>query len=166
MLNASLVRDGQPFPPATLDELDILPGVPEALHKLHHAGFLLLVCTNQPDIARGKTKLADVQKIHAHMMQTLPLDDVFMCPHDGGDGCACRKPKPGMIVQGAEKWGVDPRQSFMVGDRWRDVAAGQAAGCTNYFINYNYNESQPQPPFFEVASLLEAADHILSNPVT
>jgi D-glycero-D-manno-heptose 1,7-bisphosphate phosphatase len=156
VINQAIVRDRMPYPPASLDELKILPGVSEALEKLHAAGYLLIVVTNQPDVARGTAKKIDIEQMNFHLLCRLPLDDIKTCYHDSGDGCLCRKPLPGALHEAAKDHDIDLSKSFMVGDRWRDIEAGQRAGCKTFFINYHYSERQPEAPDFIVASLLEA----------
>jgi len=156
VINRAIVRDGMPFPPANLDELEILPGVPEALQKLQDSNYLLIVVTNQPDVARGTAKKEDVERMNAQLRSMLSLDDFKTCYHDSGDGCSCRKPLPGSLIEASKEHHIDLSKSFMVGDRWRDIEAGQAAGCKTFFINYRYNEKQPEMPDFIVSSLLEA----------
>ena len=161
VINRAPVCDGRPHAPASLADLEILPGVPAALERLRQAGFALVVTTNQPDIARGITGQETVDAIHAAMMGRLALDEIRVCPHDDADGCACRKPKPGLLLQAPE---YDRARSFMVGDRWRDVEAGRAAGCrATILVDYAYDEALPNEPDVRVASLAEAADWILSR---
>ena len=161
VLNASLVRDGKPYAPRSLAEFQLLPGVPEALARLRAAGFLNVVVTNQPDVATGKAKREDVDAIHAHLLKNLPIDAVKVCFHTDGEGCACRKPKPGMLLEAARELGIELAASFLVGDRWRDVAAAHAAGCKALFIDYKYEEQQPASPFLAVKSLPEAVGLIV-----
>ncbi len=161
VLNASPVRDGKPYAPRSLAEFELLPGVPEALARLRQAGFLNIVVTNQPDVATGKAKREDVEAIHRHLLNELPLDAVKVCFHADGEGCDCRKPKPGMLLDAARELGIDLGASFLVGDRWRDVAAAQAAGCRALFIDYKYQEKQPDRPYIAVKSLPEAAGYIV-----
>jgi D-glycero-D-manno-heptose 1,7-bisphosphate phosphatase len=156
VINRAIVRDGTPYPPANLNELEILPGVNEALEKLHAANYLLIVVTNQPDVARGAAEKSDVEKMNAQLSSLLPLDEIRTCYHDSGDGCLCRKPLPGALLDAAKECDIDLSKSFMVGDRWRDIEAGQRAGCKTFFINYRYTEQQPEMPDFIVSSLLEA----------
>lgn len=165
VINRAVVRDGRPYPPDSLEQMEILPGVPEALAALRAAGFLLVVATNQPDVARGTQRRDVIDAMHAHLMATLPIDDVRVCAHDSGDGCRCRKPRPGMLEDSAREAGIDLRRSFMVGDRWRDIDAGRAAGCTTIFIDYGYAERQPEAPDFVATSLADAAAWILRQPV-
>ena len=161
VLNASLVRDGKPYAPRSLAEFELLPGVPDALAKLRGAGFLNVVVTNQPDVSNGKAKREDVEAIHAHLLKKLPIDAVKACFHTDSEGCACRKPRPGMLLEAAAELGIDLAASYLVGDRWRDVAAAHAAGCKALFIDYKYQEQQPEQPFVKVESLPEAAGYIV-----
>jgi D-glycero-D-manno-heptose 1,7-bisphosphate phosphatase len=162
VLNQAVVRNGKPYPPANAPELVLTPNAKEALQELKAQGFLLLVVTNQPDVAKGITTRAAVEEINRKLASELPVDDVFVCYHKDGDGCDCRKPKPGMILDGARKHNVDLAESFMVGDRWRDVEAGQNAGCRTVFIDGGYEERQPaRPADARVLSLKEAAKWIL-----
>jgi D-glycero-D-manno-heptose 1,7-bisphosphate phosphatase len=163
VINAAVVRDGKPYPPASVSVMAILPGVPEALARLRAAGFTLVVVTNQPDVARGTQTRAAVEAIHAKLRAELHLDAIYACWHDDADACSCRKPKPGMLVTAATDLGIDLGASFMVGDRWRDVDAGIAAGCRTVFIDRDYRERKPESAI-HVADLPEAATWILEHP--
>jgi D-glycero-D-manno-heptose 1,7-bisphosphate phosphatase len=163
VINRAIVRDGKPFPPDSLGQLEILPGVRDALDKLHAANFLLIVVTNQPDVARGITKQEDVEGMNAYLSSQLPIDEFRTCYHDNLDGCLCRKPFPGSLLEAAKQHQIDLSKSFMVGDRWRDIEAGAAAGCKTFFINYQYSERTPETPDFIVSSLLEAKKIILGE---
>ncbi len=162
VINRADVRDGKPYPPRTLDELEVLDGVPEALSKLHEAGFRLIVVTNQPDVARGTQTRETVEAMNARLASELAVDEVVVCYHDG-DACDCRKPKPGALLDAARRHGVELEHSFMVGDRWRDIEAGQRAGCLCLFVDNGYQEQQPVAPFVRIPSLAAAADWILEN---
>jgi D-glycero-D-manno-heptose 1,7-bisphosphate phosphatase len=161
VLNASLVRDGKPYAPRLLAEFELLPGVPEALAQLRQAGFLNVVVTNQPDVSNRKAKREDVEAIHAYLLKKLPIDTVKACFHTDSEDCVCRKPKPGMLLEAAREFGIDLAASFLVGDRWRDVAAAHAAGCKALFIDYQYDEERPEKPYVAVKSLAEAAGYIV-----
>lgn len=164
VLNEAVVRDGKPFAPAALAELQVPPGTKEALLKLKEQEFLLLVITNQPDVSRGSQKREVVEAIHRHLQSELPLDDIFTCYHDDQDACACRKPEPGLVIRAAEQYGIDLRRSFLAGDRWRDIDAGARAGCRTIWIDRGYAERSPMlPPDMRVASLPVAVDWILRN---
>ena len=161
VLNRATVREGRPYPPASIAEVEILPGVVEALQRLKDAGFVLIVVSNQPDVARGTTPLATVAAINDYLAERLPIDRFIMCYHDSGDGCDCRKPRPGMLLAGAREFNVDLAASVMVGDRWRDVEAGIAAGCKTIFIDYGYEEKKPKTCDYRVLSAHEALKTIL-----
>ena len=163
VINKALVRLRKPYPPRTLAEVAVLPGVAEALSQLSAAGFLLVVVTNQPDVARGTLSRSTVDAIHEHLGRQLPLDDFRTCFHDTADGCDCRKPGWGLLRQAAQDHGIDLLHSFMVGDRWRDMAAGQAAGCRTIFIDHGYDEEQPKSWDLRTTSLLEAVPYILNH---
>ena len=128
VINKAIVRNGKPYPPASLLELEILPGAQEALQKLHDANYLLVVVTNQPDVARGTAKKEDVELINTFLLSQLPIDDFKTCYHDSADKCSCRKPLPGALLEAAQEHDINLSKSFMVGDRWRDIEAGAAAG--------------------------------------
>jgi len=163
VINRALERAGKPYPPTTLAEFEILPEVPAALAKLKAAGYLLIVATNQPDVGRGTLKQDTVESIHTHLLAQLPVDRVEVCYHPGQgfSNCDCRKPKPGMLLRAARELGIDLARSWMVGDRWRDVDCGHAAGCRTIFIDYGYDEKLRQKPDFSARHLGEAADIIL-----
>ena len=164
VINRALEREGKPYASASLDEFEILPDVSEACLRLKRAGFLLIVATNQPDVGRGTLKQKAVEEIHAEMCRRLPIDRVEVCYHPGKglSDCDCRKPKPGMLLRAARELNIDPLRSWMVGDRWRDVDCGHAAGCRTIFIDRGYAEELKQQPEFRVKNLLEAAEIILA----
>ena len=163
VINRAILRDGKPYPPATVDNVEVLPGVADGLDRLHDAGFRLVVVTNQPDIARGTQARDVVETIHAHLAAVLPIDEFRVCGHDDDDACTCRKPKPGMLEDAARAADIDVGASFMVGDRWRDIEAGRAAGCRTVFIDYHYDERRPRDPDVIVPSFPDAVDWILSD---
>lgn len=161
VINRAFVRDGRSYPPDRLEDFQLIEGVSEACALLKTAGYLLMVVTNQPDVATGKQSLDVVAAMHQKMKGLLPIDDVFACYHVDEDHCACRKPRPGMLLEAAKRHGLDVTESFLVGDRRRDILAGQAVGCHCYFINYRYREAGPDGPFETVSDLLDAANRIL-----
>lgn len=162
VLNEAFVHGGKPYPPYKIDEFRILPGVPEALKLLKRAGYLLIVATNQPDIANGKQTLEILNEMHEKLREAGEFDEIKACLHAERDNCECRKPKPGMLLEAAKKWGIDLKSSYMVGDRWRDIEAGKAAGCKTFLIYNEYQEKQV-PGDRTVDSLLEAAKIIVGE---
>jgi D-glycero-D-manno-heptose 1,7-bisphosphate phosphatase len=163
VLNRALVREGKPYPPANLSELEILPGVQEACSTLKRAGLGLIVITNQPDLSRGTMERGAVDAMNAEVRERLGLDDVRVCPHDDADRCDCRKPAPGLLLAAAREWRIALDRSVMVGDRWRDIESGRRAGCKTVFIDYGYSEQRPQAPDLIVGSLLDAVPWILET---
>jgi D-glycero-D-manno-heptose 1,7-bisphosphate phosphatase len=162
VLNAAVVRSGRPFPPDDPEHAVRLPRVEDACSRLAAAGLVLVVVTNQPDVARGTCTLADVEAINSAVTRGLPITDVLVCPHDDADRCQCRKPRPGMLLEAADRWRLDLRASVTVGDRWRDIEAGHRAGTRTIFVDHGYAEDLPVAPDHVVSSLPEAADLILA----
>jgi D-glycero-D-manno-heptose 1,7-bisphosphate phosphatase len=164
VLNEPIVRDGRPYPPANAGELIICSGAQSALQLLHDAGFVLICVTNQPDIARGTVSPESVAGINERLSAALPLDGIFVCPHDDADNCHCRKPKPGLVFDASARHGLDPAASYLVGDRWRDIEAGAAAKCRTVFVDRGYTEViSSVRPNVSVASIVEAAQWIITD---
>jgi D-glycero-D-manno-heptose 1,7-bisphosphate phosphatase len=164
VLNEPVIIDGRPHPPESTGNLVVRQDTVEACRQLHNAGLLLVVVTNQPDIARGHQTWEDVDAINSELRRRLPLDDVRVCPHDDADHCTCRKPAPGLLVEGARTWNIDLSKSVMVGDRWRDVEAGRRAGCAVVLVKHDYpNDPVPSAPDLTVTALHEAVPWILET---
>jgi D-glycero-D-manno-heptose 1,7-bisphosphate phosphatase len=162
VLNEPVVVDGRAYPPDSVAGLVLTPRVEAACEALKLAGFLLVVVTNQPDIARHARGRDSVDAINDEMRRRLPLDDVLVCPHDDPDDCACRKPRPGLIVEAAARWGIDVAGSVMVGDRWRDIEAGRSAGCRTVLVERGYDERRATGADLVVDSLDEAVPWIVN----
>jgi D-glycero-D-manno-heptose 1,7-bisphosphate phosphatase len=163
VLNEVELRDGTPLPPAGAEQLRLLPGVVEACNRLRDLGYVLVVVTNQPDIARGKQTYDEVDRMHDVIRGRLPLDEIVVCAHDDIDDCPCRKPRPGMILDAAARLDLDLAASVCVGDRWRDVEAAKRAGVTAIFVDRGYGERRPTDADAVVASLPDAVGFIESN---
>jgi D-glycero-D-manno-heptose 1,7-bisphosphate phosphatase len=167
VLNRPVIRDGRPFPPATLDEFEIYPGVADGCAQLKAAGFILVVVTNQPDVGRGIQSRELVEAMHRKLREAVPaLGAIEICYHAGashGEPCDCRKPKPGMLFRAAADHAIDLRRSFFIGDRWRDVDCAHAAGCRALLIDHGYSERLREKPEFTVATFGEAVALILQN---
>lgn len=152
-------------------EFELLPDVVEAIRKINNSGYMAIVITNQPVVARGEVTIDQLQKIHDKMETLLGiggayLDAVYYCPHHPDKGfegevpelkiqCDCRKPKPGMILQAADKYNLDLENSWMVGDSCSDVEAGKAAGCKTALIGASDSQS------ISVSSLIDFVDKYL-----
>jgi D-glycero-D-manno-heptose 1,7-bisphosphate phosphatase len=163
VINRAFVRNGTTHPPASLEEVTILPSVPEALSTLKAHGYSLVVVTNQPDVARGGSSRELIDSIHERLKSELELDAILTCFHDDRDECDCRKPKPGLLLRAAHDFGIDLSSSFMVGDRGRDVEAGKRAGCKTFLVDYGYDERPPIACDFRVGSLFEASRIIVAR---
>lgn len=163
VLNRAVVRNRRPFAPGSLEELVIPAGVEDACAALRAARLLLIVVTNQPDVARGLGTAEGVEAINERLRERLVLDDVRTCPHDDRDGCDCRKPKPGLILEAARDWKIELAASVMVGDRWRDIEAGRGAGCKTVFIDHGYDEPGPERADLTVRALVEAVPWIVQT---
>jgi D-glycero-D-manno-heptose 1,7-bisphosphate phosphatase len=156
VLNQSELVNGVPIPPGSIEKVVILGGVVEAIRILRRYEFIPIVVTNQPDVARGLVSRFEVEAINRFIGKTLGIDHFYTCFHDDVDLCVCRKPSPGLIHLASKDLDIDVSKSFMVGDRWRDVSAGQAAGCKSFFVDHSYHEITPTLPFTRVKSLYEA----------
>jgi D-sedoheptulose 7-phosphate isomerase len=164
VLNEAVVRNGKPHPPAAAADMRIPTGTADALARLKERDFLLLVVTNQPDVARGTQQRQAVEEMGRRLRAELPLDDVLTCYHDDQDGCDCRKPRPGLMTSAAQRYGIDLSHSYLIGDRWRDIDAGSNAGCKTVWIDRGYAERAPASvPDARVGSLPEAVDWILAR---
>jgi D-glycero-D-manno-heptose 1,7-bisphosphate phosphatase len=157
------VHAGLPTSIDTVDQLELETGAETACRSFHDAGFVLVVVTNQPEIARGRLGRDAVERMHVRLRELLPLDEIVVCPHEDADGCDCRKPKPGMLVDAAARHGIDLGRSFMVGDRWRDVEAGNRAGCTTVFVDRQYSEAVTESADVTVGDLDAARHWILAR---
>jgi D-glycero-D-manno-heptose 1,7-bisphosphate phosphatase len=126
--------------PVTLEDFSMFPNLTEPVELLRRAGFLTILATNQPAIARGQMSWATLNEMHRRLREIVPLDDIEVCPHSDADRCPCRKPKPGMLLAAAEKFDIDLAASYFVGDTPRDVGAALAVGATPILIDWSYNE--------------------------
>ena len=134
--------NNRPHSIKNLKELKIMNNVIRGV-KILKKNFKIIMITNQPDVYRKKIKKKDVEKINNFLKKKLDLDDVYVCYHDDIHKCRCRKPNAGMLLLAKKKWNISFKKSFLIGDRSSDVIAGKKVGCTNFFINYNYNEKLP-----------------------
>ena len=161
VLVETLVRNNRAFAPVSLAEFRLEPDAGLQVGRLARAGLLPIVVTNQPEVARGIIAPAILEEMHERLRKAVPVEDIFVCAHDGPDGCGCRKPKPGMLKAAAAKWGIDLAGSFMVGDRSSDVEAGQAAGCYTVLIERSY--SGTASPGARAHDLATAVDAVLAR---
>lgn len=163
VINRAFIRNGKPYPPQTFAEFEILDGVHDALQRLKDAGLKLVVVTNQPDVAKGTQRREVVDAMHDRLRVTLPVDAIMVCWCLEGTDCDCYKPKPGLLLEAAQELDLDLSKSFMIGDRWRDVGAGRAAGCFTIFLDRGYAEPLVEPPHAICIDILAAAGVILAH---
>ena len=161
VINRIVMRDGAPASPRNMEEFILEPEASAALARLKAAGFRMFVASNQPDLARSKTAPETIDAMTAAILAALPIEAVRVCPHDDGDGCECRKPRPGMLLSLARDFGFDLSGAFMIGDTWKDVNAGRAAGCATILLARDYNRGVDAD--FKTATLSEAVDLILAG---
>lgn len=151
------------------DEMEFLPGSPEAIAELSRSGFKVIVVTNQRGVATGKIKLADLEDIHDRVKQIVAslggdVCDIYYCPHDVSEGCTCRKPKAGMLLRAAEKYQLPLSECWMVGDTPTDITAGKSAGCKTALITQAAEfSSWVEQPDIWAESLASVAKRILGN---
>lgn len=155
IINRVIMRNGKPSSPWKLEEFKLLPDVKKCLKSFKEIGFLNIIFTNQPDISRGFLKREELEKMHKIITEKLPIDEIELCPHDNIDNCFCRKPKPGLMLEAAKKWSIDLKQSYVIGDGWKDMGAGKAAGCPTILISKEYNKDLKDYDF-KVKSLAQA----------
>lgn len=142
--------------PFTYDELRFVSHVQEALEFLRTQGFMRIMVTNQPDVANGYMTELEWYRIHCQVLDILRPDDFFMCRHTSDANCPFKKPSPMMLKAAADKWGIDPSQSYMVGDTSADMDAGRAAGCKTVLIRTFYNSDTQGD--FEITRLADLVD--------
>lgn len=167
VLNKPVIRDGRPYSPARVEQFELYDDVLSGCKRLKEAGFLLVVVSNQPDVARGTQSRATVETINKRLADAISVLDHFeTCFHAGeeyGDRCNCRKPKPGMLFHAARLMNIDLSHSYLIGDRWRDVDCAKAAGCRAIFIDHGYTEPLRQAPEVTVSNFDEAVTAILNS---
>ncbi len=161
VLNRVVVREGRGVSPRSFAEFDLLPGVAGAVASLRAAGLPVLVVTNQPDIARGRLTPAELDRMHQHLRDRVPVDHIYSCIHDDADRCACRKPQPGLLLRAAAEFHLDLERTWMVGDSWKDVEAARAVGCRMIFVAGLHADAGTSKPERVAVSLPDAAEIIL-----
>lgn len=158
VINKVVMRGGKPTSPRQIEEFEIEPGVEDALNRLRVHRFRLFVVSNQPELARGLLTEKSLRMMTERLMNTLPLEDFRICPHDDSDRCACRKPEPGMLIDLARSHEVSLSESYIVGDTWKDTIAGRSAGCHSIILDRPYNRDAPAD--WRVPDIKHAADLI------
>jgi D-glycero-D-manno-heptose 1,7-bisphosphate phosphatase len=160
VLNAVRVKGRCQVPPATSAEFLVIEEARGPLANLRAAGFKIIVTTNQPGVSRGDLSRRDLDRMHDMLKRSLPVDDIFLCPHDEQDRCPCRKPKPGLFQEARFKWQLDMDRSFVVSDKWYDAVAAGACGCTSILLQSPWNGAVHHD--FLVPNLEAAVERILA----
>lgn len=164
IINKIIVRsDGYVSSPRKFEEFVFIDGIKELMEKLKEDNFLNIIITSQPEIYRGLLKIEELERIHSHMNEILPIDDIFVCLHDDCHNCDCRKPKPGMLIEAMKKWDIDLSKSFMVGDSPKDIEVGRNVGCKTILLETQYNINKKIHPHFKVQSILDIFNIINAN---
>ncbi len=163
VINKAIIRNNLPYSPRERDDFVILEGVRDAISILVRSGIIPVVITNQPDVSRGFTSVELVEQQHSILKNLLGIQHFYICYHDDTKSCNCRKPKIGLLISASQQLNISLERSYLVGDRWKDIQAGQEAGCSCFFVDYQYAEKQPELPFQKVKSLLEAVKMIVKE---
>jgi len=135
ILNRARITRHQQVAPVALEDFHVHTEVAPLLHELKAAGLTLIVTTNQPELSRGLLSRREMDRMHQQLMRAFPVDDILVCPHEEMDRCPCRKPKPGLLVEGAFKWRLDLSRSFVISDKWQDAEAARRAGVTSLLLD-------------------------------
>ena len=139
VLNELVKRDGGHYSPRDSSSFKIISNSIEVTKYTKSLGYLNIVISNQPDVARGYLNRTELVKMTKVLFNELMLDDVFYCTHDDSDLCNCRKPAPGLFIQAAEKWKIDLQKSYMIGDTWKDIEAAKNANVNSLLLDRDYN---------------------------
>lgn len=152
VINVPHIIKKKPYPPPNIEHLQIYDDVKSAISRFKAAGYIPIIVTNQPDVARGKTKKNVVEQINNEIMKSIHIEFIKCCFHDDEDYCFNRKPNPGALQESALEHNINLSKSYMIGDRWKDIEAGRRAGCSTMFIDRGYNEL-----------IINEYDHLISN---
>lgn len=163
VVNKARVISGLPYAPTKVADVEILIDVKQAVELLTLNGLEIVVVTNQPDVAKGIISETELKCIHKKISLCTGIKHFYSCVHDSNEQCNCRKPRTGLLEKASDDLGIDCSKSFLVGDRWKDIEAGQKMGCKCYFIDNNYLERRPEPPFSTVVTLYDASMAILEE---
>ena len=154
----------------TVEEWKWAPGALKGIKRLTEAGFGIIVITNQSCISKGILTEAELAGLHEFMLSKIresggDILKIYHCPHQLSDGCTCRKPEPGMLLQAAKDYGINLSNTFFIGDAQRDMEAARRAGSRFIFIDsvsgYSVSKSQPITADYRTKNLLEAAEIVI-----
>ena len=139
VLNELVKRDGGYYSPRISSHFNIISNSIAVTRQTNALGYLNIVISNQPDVARGYLNRTELDKMTRLLMDELIIDDVFYCTHDDSDLCNCRKPAPGLFIQAAKKWKIDLQKSYMIGDTWKDTEAAKNENVNFFLLGRDYN---------------------------
>jgi len=163
VINEPVIVDNKPYPPKSVKDLVISESSKKAIKLLQKNYYEIIVVTNQPDVARGKTTKESVKKINQRISEICKINHFRVCFHDDVDKCSCRKPKPGLLIEASKEFNFNLDATFMIGDRKKDIIAGQLAGCRTIFIDRRYNEEKPVKCDKVVNNLFQAAMFVIDS---
>lgn len=159
VINKMVVINGEITSPKLLSQFEIYDYAQQAIRTLRK-DYLVIVVSNQPDIARGRMDDRELEAMNKKMHESIDIDDLFICRHDDSDNCLCRKPKPGMLIEAATTWNINLEDSLIIGDSWRDMLAGKSAGVKSIYINNSLNNNEKIEFYFEAENLADAVEKI------
>ena len=160
VISSPFIRNGKSISPRKFKEFKLLPKVKKGILELKKKNFLTIVITNQPDISKEKLDIQEVNKMNNFLINTLGLDDLYMCPHQDTDNCKCRKPKTEMLKKSIIKYNIDISKSYVIGDRKTDILMANKIKCKSIFINRKYLEESPITQTITMPSFYKAAQYI------
>tara|TARA_B100000900_G_scaffold314045_1_gene272880 strand:+ start:477 stop:1013 length:537 start_codon:yes stop_codon:yes gene_type:complete len=163
VINEPVLINNNPHPPKSSEELIITQSSKEAIKLLQKNSYEIIVVTNQPDVTRGKTTKDAVYAINKKISEICNINHFRICFHDDSDKCNCRKPKPGLLIDASKEFKFNLEKTFMIGDRNKDIIAGQRAGCKTIFIDRRYKEEKPYKCDKIVDNLLQAVLYIIGS---
>ena len=163
VLVKSLIKNKKGYAPLSLQDFKIYKHSKKCVKKLKSLGFKIFVVTNQPDIGKKLLRKKELNKMHKILKKKTNIKKIYTCTHTSEQYCACRKPKPGMLIKAAKVYNIDLKKSYMVGDRAIDITCGRRAGCKTIFINRNYIEKKPKYQNASFKNLLEATNYIIGK---
>jgi D-glycero-D-manno-heptose 1,7-bisphosphate phosphatase len=161
VINKAKLIQNKPHPPSSIEELELTSGIERLINFLVLKNYLIIVITNQPDIARGTKKKSEDKKINDYLMSKLKINKIYVCYHDNVDNCNCRKPKIGNIIAAKNFYNINMEKSFFIGDRRSDILAGNKSGCKSIFIDYNYDEEKPVNYFLHAMTINDVHKKLL-----
>ena len=152
VLNRAIVKNNKPYSPLSIKDFKFLPNVRKTI-KFLSPKYIIIVVSNQPEVERGNLSLHVLEMMNNKIYKKLNVHDILNCIHDDNAKCNCRKPKIGMLIKAKNKWNIDFKSSYLVGDRWKDIEAGQKAKCKTIYLDRNYDEKRPTNFDFKIKTI-------------